>query len=281
VSATVTVGREATAAPVNVMGMMADMARRLREQTATRETLVEILESIVRVVGVQAATLYLLNRRTGQLDPMASSGPTVDLLHFVQFERGRGLTGWVAQQKRPVCIRGRDPERNGVRDHHDSVMIVPLSAGEELLGVICFSHPDRDAFDADTQELLEVVAGQVAISLERVFYHSELEAGRRALAAAQEQIDATRERAASVGRDIADPAAAIMGNAQIIELETAHLPEDIRRRVHAVIEGAKRISLLTHQLLKSDGPATERRPPEANQTTVDTRQSAGEGHDRN
>lgn len=271
------------------IGMMADISRILSGSPAGNETLAQALKLIADIVPLDSAAIYLLDKKKDRLGQVASHGRAVNLLDFVRFDKGNGLSGWVAAHKRPTVIPGRDPELDGVREHHDSVMVLPLTALDELIGVLCCSHHERNAFDVSRQKLLEIVADQIAVSLERILYQKELESKSRMLRDAQTELEKTQaqlvaqetlkavgELAVSVNHEINNPLAAIIGNAQIIELEAAGLPDKVSRRVQAIVDGARRISLITHNLLKIDRLVTESYLPESKQSMLNIHKSAGE-----
>jgi transcriptional regulator with GAF, ATPase, and Fis domain len=272
------------------IGLIANIARVLREKPAGKKTLVEVLEMILRVIGFESATLYLLNKKDGALDEVASCGRPVNLIDFLHFGRGFGLAGWVAKQERPVLIRGRDPERDSVREHHDSVFVLPLMVRNELVGVLCFSHHDPDGFDENRRKVLEIAADQVAVSIECIIYQRELELRNQSLMEAQqklkeaqdkliaqEKLKAVIELAASVNHEVNNPLSAIIGNAQMIELETSDMPPEIVSRIGAIVDGARRISLITHKLLKIDKLVSESYLGNDTATMLNIHESAGDG----
>lgn len=268
--------------------MVTDIARILQEKPACTDTLREVLGLIAGILPVDAAALYLHNKSTGTLEETASAGRTIDLLDFVQFDQGSGLAGWAAKQNRPIFIPGHDPESHGVREHHDSIMILPLLVAGELMGVLCFCHRTREAFDTNRRKLMELAAEQVAISLERIMHRKELENKNSSLARvqtqlkearsqliAQEKLNAVAELAASINHEISNPLSAIIGNAQIIELEAATLPPELHHRIEAIVDAAKRISLITHKLLKIDSLVRENYLSHETKTTVKVAKVSG------
>jgi len=250
--------------------LVADIARMLREMPASRHTLVEVLNKISEVIGFESGSLFLINERTDALEEVAAIGQKINLLNFLRLGKGFGLAGWVAEQAQPVMIPGRSPETSGAREHHDSVLVMPLKVEGKVLGVICLGHRNPDAFDDKRQKVLEIVADQVAISIERIISHRDLEAKNRLLIKAQEELkDAQKqlvaqeklksvvELAASINHEVNNPLSAIIGNAQMLELDMEKMPTEMATRVKAIVDGARRISLITHKLLKIDRLVTE------------------------
>lgn len=250
-----------TPIPIEHIELFADIARILREKNPGKRTVLEVMEIIARVVDFDSATLFLMNNRKDKLDEIASRGKTVNIVGFLEFDQGPGLAAWAAKQKRPVHIPGRDPSVTGVRQHHDSVLLYPLLVSDELIGVLCFSHPDPDAFDETCQRFLEVVSSQFAFSLERILLVRDVDSLQTRLGRAEQSARAVerqesedgrlqeiRRLAAEINREINEPLAAIVGSAKIIELESGDLPLQVRERVGTIVDGARQISLITHKL---------------------------------
>jgi len=269
--------------------MVADIARILREKPPGNRTIREVLEYIARIIPLDSCTLYLVDKKSDRLEEVAGCGQAVNPLDFVRFSGGMGLTGWVARQKRPIVIPGRDPVSDQVREHHDSVMILPLMVLGDLIGLLCCRCRQRQAFDNNRRKLLEIVADQVAISMERIIHQQELEARNRSLRKAreelvkaqekliaQEKLKAVGELAVSVNHEVNNPLAIIVGNAQIIELEAANLPEKFTHRIRAIVDGAKRISMITHKLLKIDRLVSENYLSDDRLKMLNIHKSAGE-----
>lgn len=254
------------------LSLFADITRIFRERPVGKAMLLEALELIAYMVPYESASLFLLSKKKDRLEEVATRGQTVNLLDFLHFGKGFGLAGWVAEQKTPILIRGRSPERDGVREYHDTVIVLPLLVMGDLIGVLCFNHPDPDGFDGERQQLLEIMAGQVAVSIERITHQRELEIKNRSLSKAQEELKAAQGRviaqeklkavielAASVNHEINTPLSVIIGNAQIVELEARQMPIEISDRIKVIVEEAKRIALITHKLLRIDRLVEENR----------------------
>jgi len=271
--------------------MVAEIARILREQPLRKEALTRMLAHIAGIVPLDAATLYLYDRERDRLDKIASHGAATDLLEFVHFKSGQGLSGWVAGQKEPIVIQGRDPAIDHVRRSHDSVMILPLLVMNDLIGVLGCSRHERQAFDENRQKLMEIIADQTAVSLERIIYQRELEMKNQALQKAQdelknirtqanapEKLSAAARLAASVNDEIRKPLSVIIGNAQMIELEADDQPDNLIKRTRAIIESTNRISLITHKLSQIDRLVTGNYSADQNSAELNINKSAG-GHE--
>ncbi len=84
-----------------------------------------------------------------------------------------GLTGFVIEEKKPVLIRDWDVEENGfsvkadiVTGRQRSWLGVPLLVGDEVRGVISVQSGRRNAFDEESQQILQIIAAQAAVVIE-------------------------------------------------------------------------------------------------------------------
>ncbi len=162
-----------------------EMRRRLEELTMLHEisfaasstlSLEEIADRVVAAVqqslGFEHLSLLLLNDKQGVLEPLgrcASSEREVRI--------GQGLAGWVAEHG--VALRVGDVTQDarhveripGTR----SLLIVPLTVGERIIGVIEAASARFDAFGIADERLMTTVARQLAIAIENARLYQETE----------------------------------------------------------------------------------------------------------
>ena len=80
---------------------------------------------------------------------------------------GKGITGQVAQDKRPVIVDDLSASPNYIPDTQiaRSEICVPILSGARVLGVIDSEHPDRAAFGREELELLTTVAAMTGAKM--------------------------------------------------------------------------------------------------------------------
>jgi PAS domain S-box-containing protein len=113
--------------------------------------------------GPNARTLRLKSYR-GTMKEVAAH---VDILQF-----GDAVCGWVAHQRRPLITENvqssHDPKTDLIRSTGiQAYACYPLIAHGQLLGTLSFGSRRRKRFDDDELRLLETVATQIALSIER------------------------------------------------------------------------------------------------------------------
>jgi transcriptional regulator with GAF, ATPase, and Fis domain len=132
-----------------------------------------MLNLIGKAVECSHASLFLLDKKKNLTQEVASVGRKVDLIDFVRFDKGHGFSAWVAKEKRPIVLSNLHRKRRG--GTAKSFAAIPLILSGEIFGVMTFSHIRAHAFEAEDVEFLSLISVPVALSLERMFYHSELE----------------------------------------------------------------------------------------------------------
>lgn len=92
------------------------------------------------------------------------------------FRIGKGVAGWVVERGEPALIADvRQDYRFIVLTGHQtpitSMLCVPLIARGERVGVVCATSTRPGAFDAAGLELVQLIAGTIAVDIENVRLH--------------------------------------------------------------------------------------------------------------
>jgi signal transduction histidine kinase len=156
-----------------------------------------ILEKAVFLVGAEHGSLRLYNPETGELVLKAHLGEgwTPEIKAF-RFQVGQGITGWVAQQRRPYLCHDAhaDPQNVMLFEEMQSGVAVPLLNRvegqpdlDELLGVLLLESTRCNAFDPHDVELLEALAQEAVIAIQNATQHQKLQLMHQALLDEQER----------------------------------------------------------------------------------------------
>ncbi|MCF7891177.1 diguanylate cyclase [Candidatus Bipolaricaulota bacterium] len=89
---------------------------------------------------------------------------------------GRGITGWVAENREPVIANDAQKDARYLSGKEDikSELAVPIESEEELLGVLDIQSEKRDNFSSEDLELLETLSTQLAIAISNISRKEEL-----------------------------------------------------------------------------------------------------------
>jgi len=138
----------------------------------------EVLHLVVRTVAdvmhVEVCDLHLFEPERGTLVLGASVGLNPAAEGHLRIQLGEGVTGWAAQQGKPVAVPDVYQEPRFLYEptlHEEafhSLLSVPiiLYTVEKLVGVLNVRTREVRHYTAEEINFLEMVAGEVAISLE-------------------------------------------------------------------------------------------------------------------
>src|SRR5712692_9450725 len=150
---------------------------RLAQAAASTQRPDELLELIIReatsATGTDVCSLYLLTPRGGELLLTATNGLNEDMVGKVVMPLGEGITGWVAETRRPAVVAdvSKEPHWKWVpgldEDRFHSMLSVPIESGPRLVGVLNVQSTEQRDFDSGDIDFLRAIAAQVAGILER------------------------------------------------------------------------------------------------------------------
>ncbi|MBI2358363.1 MAG: GAF domain-containing protein [Deltaproteobacteria bacterium] len=145
-----------------------------------RTVLDVLLEKIDLIRPRSVATARLVNRQTGEVEPIACRNIDEKEWKLATARPGETLSDLLPQGNAPVIIRNaqtdpRSRDTEFLRKHGlVSCLRVPLIAREELLGVLTvFTREERD-FSSEEVEFLTAIGGQAAIAIHNSQLYEEM-----------------------------------------------------------------------------------------------------------
>jgi GAF domain-containing protein len=250
------------------LALLYEISTLVQLSPSNNKTFEQILELISRVIDFRAASLFLISMETGKLTEVAMLGRSVELIDFVKFDKGMGLSGWVAKEKRPIIL-------NNLRKNHDntytrSFMSVPMIFKDELIGVINFAHDQPDSFTQKDMQILGIIASEIAVTIERIIYEHRLEKKDAELIETSEKLRQAQTKlielekkqteadiAVTLNHEISTPLAIIAGNAQFLLMTMKNSNPSIIKRLKAIDESALAIAQITEKFRQLDSLAVE------------------------
>jgi DNA-binding PucR family transcriptional regulator/putative methionine-R-sulfoxide reductase with GAF domain len=150
---------------------------RLAQAAASTQRPDELLDLIIRestsAMGTDVCSLYLVTARGRELRLTATNGLNERMVGKVVMPIGEGITGWVAESRRPAVVPdvSKEPHWKWVpgldEDRFHSMLSVPIESGPRLVGVLNVQSAEKRDFNAADIDFLRAIAGQVAGILER------------------------------------------------------------------------------------------------------------------
>jgi sugar diacid utilization regulator/putative methionine-R-sulfoxide reductase with GAF domain len=149
---------------------------RLAQAAASTQRPDELLELIIRettsAIGTDVCSLYLLTPNRHLL-LTATNGLNENMVGKVTMKVGEGVTGWVADTRKPVVVPdvSKEPHWKWVpgldEDRFHSMASVPIESGPRLVGVLNVQSTERREFNSGDVDFLRAIGAQVAGILER------------------------------------------------------------------------------------------------------------------
>ncbi len=150
---------------------------RLAQAAASTQKPDELLALIIRettsAMGTDVCSLYLLTAPGREMHLTATNGLNEKMIGKVVMRVGEGITGWVAETRRPAVVPdvSKEPHWKWVpgldEDRFQSMLSVPIESGPRLVGVLNVQSAELRDFDSGDIDFLRAIAGQVAGILER------------------------------------------------------------------------------------------------------------------
>jgi GAF domain-containing protein len=157
----------------------AEVSRRLSAVTNSRQLAVEVVEQVQHAFDYYYAQIYLLDEAGENLVLEGGTGEAgaAMIARGHALPVGRGLVGRAAASNEPVLVSdtSQDPDwlPNDMLPETKAEAAVPISVGDQVLGVLDVQHSTVNGLTPDDVTLLESLAGQTAISLQNARSYEE------------------------------------------------------------------------------------------------------------
>lgn len=191
-----------------------------------------MLRAASELVWCDAATVFLLDDRGGELRAMATFPFSEKLDSVARFRLGEGMVGWAAEQRTAMAVADAtlDSRFKSVDVPHPprSYLVLPLASPRRLVGALTLARREVHPFTEVEQALMRIIASQAAISIDNARLHEqqtaqlgEIAAQKRALELAnvhvQEISRLKSEFLANMSHELRTPLNAILGFSEILK----------------------------------------------------------------
>jgi diguanylate cyclase (GGDEF)-like protein/putative nucleotidyltransferase with HDIG domain len=176
-------GREATflssiAAARQEAQSLFELSQDLGASLSLGETLSVFSVKLKPMVPYDAIAIYIL--RDEVLIPEYVNGDNYRLFSSLRIPVGDGLSGWVAQNKKPIVNGNPSVEPGYLNDPGKfstlrSALAVPLEGVAGVIGVLALYRAERDAFTSDHLRILLAVSGKMALAIENALKYQQAE----------------------------------------------------------------------------------------------------------
>jgi PAS domain S-box-containing protein len=188
---------------------------------------------IKKLLNAEGALVILLDEAKQELFFMGAAYDDRDtqrLAKEVRFPAHRGISGRAVQTGEPVIVHdtSKDPDFYGFVDqkmHFQSrnMLDVPLKSGERIIGVLCAINKREGRFDESDVELLNLLAGTVALSIENARYAKEITEAYREVAGLNRAKDRMINR---LSHELKTPVSVLLASLKILARRLRQQPEE-------------------------------------------------------
>jgi diguanylate cyclase (GGDEF)-like protein/putative nucleotidyltransferase with HDIG domain len=155
-----------------------ELAQDLGRSLSLKDTLSMLSTRLMGIVPYDGMAIYLVQDQ--MLSPKLAVGEDHQLFGSLEIPLGKGLSGWVADSRKPV-LNGNpslEPGHLGAparSSRLNSALAVPLEAGHGVIGVVALYRTEQDAFSRDELRILLAVSSKLAVAIENAFKFETVE----------------------------------------------------------------------------------------------------------
>ena len=155
-----------------------ELSQDLGASLSLGETLSVFSVKLRVLVRYDAIAIYL--RRHQELVPEYVNGDNFRLFSSLRIPLGQGLSGWVAQNKKPIINGNPSVEPGYLNDPTKfstlrSALAVPLEGVAGVIGVLALYRGERDAFTSDDLRILLAASSKMALAIENALKYQQAE----------------------------------------------------------------------------------------------------------
>jgi diguanylate cyclase (GGDEF)-like protein/putative nucleotidyltransferase with HDIG domain len=158
--------------------MLFELSQDLGASLSLDETLSVFSVKLKRLVPYDSITIYV--RHDDILYPQHVSGDNFRLFESLRIPLGQGLSGWVAQNRKPIINGNPSVEPGYLNDPTKfstlrSGLALPLEGLSGVVGVLALYQSKPDAFTSDHLRILLAVTSKMALAIENALKYQQAE----------------------------------------------------------------------------------------------------------
>jgi sigma-B regulation protein RsbU (phosphoserine phosphatase) len=151
-----------------LLTLLLEVSERINSTLDLDELMVRIAEMVRRVIEYDVFAILLLHEKEQELRVRFNLGHPEEVVKSLRIKVGEGIVGRAAQTRRSVLVNDvrKDPTYIQSLPSVRSELAVPLISKNRVVGVMDLEAPWPDFFTEQHQNLLELLAGRIAMAIE-------------------------------------------------------------------------------------------------------------------
>lgn len=151
------------------------------------------IDSVIDVMKVEIALVFILDEEAGQLTIAAHRGVSEKFVQSVsRIKLGEGFNGWVAEIGEPLYVEDASQDPNlakmavmeeGIR----SQLIVPLKSKGKVMGTLCVAARSQRQVHPEELELVTAIGNQIGVAVENARLYEQAREVAEQLRASEER----------------------------------------------------------------------------------------------
>ncbi len=162
--------------------MLLDITKTISRSLDLDEVLKLVMDTLGSLIPYDAAGIYLIERKEKGDSPYIFKSKVIRgynisfALVEPRLKVGEGFIGYVAQTMKPLISAdvSQDSRYFPARRRTKSEMVAPIISNDEVIGVFDLESDSLNAYDEDDLAVLQLLASQVAIIIEKAELHEQL-----------------------------------------------------------------------------------------------------------